>query len=180
MRRKKNYKVCLLLLLVLTTACKHRKQERPMTIAESRAYKENLEKANRGLLNMDEDRIEAYVKRRGWQMEKTQTGLWYEIYEKGSGQQAEKGQMARLDYSVYLLDGTLCYTSDSLGSMQVRISQSSIETGLDQAILMMREGDKGRFIMPPHLAHGLLGDDAKIPPRSIIVYHAELLKLTDY
>ena len=43
----------------------------------------------------------------------------------------------------------------------------------------MHEGDKARFIMPPHLAHGLLGDNHKIPARAIIIYEVELIKLDE-
>jgi FKBP-type peptidyl-prolyl cis-trans isomerase len=34
--------------------------------------------------------------------------------------------------------------------------------------------------MPPYLAHGILGDENKIPPRSIIVYDVEVLEIADY
>ena len=39
----------------------------------------------------------------------------------------------------------------------------------------MRAGDKARFIIPPHLAYGLLGDENRIPARSIIIYQVELV-----
>jgi FKBP-type peptidyl-prolyl cis-trans isomerase len=43
----------------------------------------------------------------------------------------------------------------------------------------MHVGDKMRFILPSHLAHGLTGDQSKIPPLSSVVYEIELLELTD-
>jgi FKBP-type peptidyl-prolyl cis-trans isomerase len=33
--------------------------------------------------------------------------------------------------------------------------------------------------MPPHLAHGLLGDENKIPPRSVIVYDLHLIDVSE-
>jgi FKBP-type peptidyl-prolyl cis-trans isomerase FkpA len=41
----------------------------------------------------------------------------------------------------------------------------------------MKQGQKAIFIMPPHLAHGLLGDKNKVPPRATLVYDVELLNL---
>jgi FKBP-type peptidyl-prolyl cis-trans isomerase len=41
----------------------------------------------------------------------------------------------------------------------------------------MKPGQKGKFILPPHLAYGLLGDEKMIPSRSIIVYDIEMLKV---
>jgi FKBP-type peptidyl-prolyl cis-trans isomerase len=42
---------------------------------------------------------------------------------------------------------------------------------------MMRAGDKARFVIPPHLAYGLLGDENRIPARAIIVYQLELVEV---
>ena len=113
-------------------------------------------------------------------MSTTETGLWYQIYEHGTGDSARNGLIASLKYTVSLLDGTLCYTSDSTGEKTFLIGQGGVESGLEEGILLMRCGDKARFIMPPHLAHGLPGDNDKIPPRSTIVYQVELLNLTNH
>ena len=142
-------------------------------------YKEPLVRVNKFLVKKDVDLISAYLGRRNWKMDTTSTGLYYLIYQKGTGRKAEKGKIATIKYKINLLDGTLCYSSDSTGAKSFLISQGNVETGLEEGILMMNEGDKARFIMPPYMAHGLVGDDDKIPPRSIIVYHVELIKISD-
>lgn len=167
----------ILLILVCNFSCCNQRNQK-LTDEQKASRKETFIKANKGLVALDQERIDAYVKRRGWAMQTTQTGLWYQIYEPGNGPLARTGQIAHLKYVVSLLDGTVCYTSDSLGIMNFKIGQGGVESGLEEAILLMHEGDKGRFIMPPGMAHGLLGDENKIPRRSIIVYHVELLNLT--
>lgn len=164
--------------LLVAGACSQNgsKNKRP----DRESQKENLLKANKGLVSLDQQRIKNYAKRRNWQMQVSETGLWYQLLDTNGNEKAQTGKIAHLKYQVSLLDGTICYTSDSLGLMQFKIGQGGVESGLEEAILLMRVGEKGRFILPPHLAHGLLGDDNKIPPRSVIVYSAELLKLTDY
>ncbi len=166
-----------LLFLLIFTSCS--KKPDNASAQKRQVFKENLVKANKGLVKIDQQRIEAYVKRRQWNMQVTQTGLWYQIIDSTLNEKATTGKVAHLKYQVSLLDGTICYSSDSLGIMRFRIGQGGVESGLEQAILLMKIGEKGRFILPPHLAHGLLGDDNKIPYRSIIVYNAELLNLTD-
>ena len=69
--------------------------------------------------------------------------------------------------------------SNSRGTKSFKIGQGGVEKGLEIGILKMREGDKAKFIMPPNLAWGLIGDEKKIPARSIIIYDVELIKLTD-
>ena len=139
----------------------------------------SFEAANRYLATVDAERIESFAKRRNWKMQTTKTGLWYMIYEQGSGPKTKSGQLALLNYEISLLDGTLCYSSDSLGAKTFAVGHGGVESGLEEGILLLREGDKARLIMPPHRAHGLLGDMNKIPARSIIVYDIELLKLSE-
>lgn len=142
--------------------------------------KESLIRANKRLVTIDKERIEAFAERHQWEMATTETGLWYQIYEHGTGDSARNGLIASLKYTISLLDGTLCYSSDSTGEKTFLIGQGGVESGLEEGILLMRCGDKARFIMPPHLAHGLPGDNDKIPPRSTIVYQVELLNLTNH
>lgn len=152
-------------------------QKKHLSKKELDKYDKPLEAANRYLSIVDAERIESYAKRRNWKIQQTETGIWYEIYEHGKGKKAKEGQTALLNYKISLLDGTLCYSSDTLGAKAFVIGHGGVESGLEEGILMLHEGDKARFIMPPFRAHGLLGDQKKIPARSIIVYELELLKL---
>lgn len=140
---------------------------------------DNLVKVNRYLVEKEQEQIEAYAKRRGWDMKTSETGLWYMIYEHGKGKNAEVGKKASMAYTIELLDGTLCYSADPSEPKTFRIGKGGVESGLEEGILLLQEGDKARFIMPPHLAHHLLGDENKIPPRASIVYDVELLKISD-
>ncbi|MFW5700766.1 MAG: FKBP-type peptidyl-prolyl cis-trans isomerase, partial [Cyclobacteriaceae bacterium] len=132
----------------------------------------------KGLVEKYSGIIESYVTRRGWPMEETKTGLWYMIYEKGQGEMTGKGKYATINYTVHLLDGTFCYSSDSLGAKTFKIGQGGVEPGLEQGILLMKEGDKAKFILPPYIGHGLLGDSKKIPRLAVIIYDVELLEVS--
>ena len=138
---------------------------------------EKLVEINKILVKKDAEKIAAFADRHKWNMVETQTGLWYMIYVKGPGAEAQQGLVATINYSISLLDGTKCYSSDDTGPRQFKIGQGGVESGLEEGILLMHEGDKARFIMPPHLAHGLLGDNNRIPARAILLYDVELIKL---
>jgi FKBP-type peptidyl-prolyl cis-trans isomerase len=167
-----------LVIFFLCTSCNETpKEKKHKTKEELEKYNESLELANKYLAKLDAERIESYAKRRNWNMTETESGIWYEIFEKGMGPKAKEGQVAVLNFKISLLDGTLCYTSDSIGSKEFAIGHGGVESGLEEGILLLHQGDKARIIMPPFRAHGLLGDMEKIPPRSIIVYELELFKL---
>ena len=167
----------ILILLWLLAACK---SEPPNNEGENLYEKqEKLVEINKILVKKDAEKIASFIKRQGWNMTETQTGLWYMIYERGRGIKAQTGMVATVNYKISLLDGTECYQSDDSGPRQFKIGQGGVESGLEEGILFMHEGDKARFIMPPHLAYGLLGDNHKIPARAIIIYEVELIKLDE-
>lgn len=123
------------------------------------------------------DEINQYIKSHNYQMESTASGLRYMLMKKGSGDSARAGMIAKVMYKIYLLDGKLCYSSEQDGVKEVEIGKANIESGLHEGLQLMREGDKMRFILPSQLAHGLTGDQSKIPPLSTVVYEVELVSL---
>ncbi|MCF6241906.1 MAG: FKBP-type peptidyl-prolyl cis-trans isomerase [Bacteroidales bacterium] len=173
----KSIHLILLIFIIFAASNDTQPKKKHLTKKELDKYDKPLEAANRYLSIVDAERIENFAKRRNWNMKQTQGGIWYEIYEHGKGKKAKEGQTALLNYKISLLDGTLCYSSDSLGAKEFVIGHGGVESGLEEGILMLHEGDKARLILPPFRAHGLLGDMKKIPARSIIVYELELLEL---
>ncbi len=161
----------------VSCADKSASNKKYMTKKELENHEKSLEMANKYLTVLDAERIANYAKRRNWNMTESKTGIWYEIYEKGNGSKTKKGQVAVFKYRISLLDGTVCYTSDSLGVKKMEIGHGGVESGLEEGILLLHKGDKARFILPPFRAHGLLGDRKHIPARSIIVYELELIDL---
>ncbi len=162
--------------LFLLVACK----EEPKKQTYNKEYKESLEDINKYLVSEDSNRIANYAARKEWNMQVTKTGLWYQIYHTGEGKKAELEKIATLKFRVELLDGTICYDSDSVGNKRIKLGKSNIESGLTEGLLFMKTGDKARLILPPYLNYGLIGDEYKIPPRSIIVYDIELIDISDY
>ena len=146
----------------------------------TRQAKKTLKGVNKYLAQDDEDVMVGYSRRMGWDMKIDSTGMLYQIYEKGTGDKVKKLKFVTLNYTVSLLNGTICYSSDSTGAITFRVLQGGKESGLEYGVLKLREGDKARFIMPPYLAHGIIGDENRIPPRSIIIYDVEVVKVADY
>ena len=75
------------------------------------------------------------------------------------------------------MDGTQCYSSKSNGPERFVVEKTDIESGLHEALKFMCTDDKAKFILPSHLAHGLIGDSDQIPPLVPIIYDIHLLKI---
>jgi FKBP-type peptidyl-prolyl cis-trans isomerase len=138
---------------------------------------ETLIKANQKLVKTESGQIEDFISRYGWKMNQTGTGLRYMVYKNGSGVKAGKGMIAKINYTVSLLTGELCYSSDTGGPKEFIIGKGMVENGIDEGILFLKTGDRVKFILPSHLAFGLAGDGDKIPAKAVLVYDIELLEL---
>ncbi|MBK7129786.1 MAG: FKBP-type peptidyl-prolyl cis-trans isomerase [Crocinitomicaceae bacterium] len=127
----------------------------------------------------ENDEIELYVKRHeDWNVTKTGTGLRYFIYQKSElNDTAHVGDLVTVDFEISLLDGTICYSSSENGPESFIVEKADIESGLHEAMQLMCTGDRAKFILPSHMAHGLIGDEEKIPPLSPVVYDIQLLKI---
>ncbi|MFL5763058.1 MAG: FKBP-type peptidyl-prolyl cis-trans isomerase [Bacteroidia bacterium] len=148
---------------------------------QSKEFREKLIQANQMSVKRESDEIDQYIKHKGWEMMTTGTGLRYMITKKGTGELANLDttirKYATVKFKVSLLDGTVCYSSDSTGLREFRIGEDDVETGLHEGIQLMHVGDRATFILPSHLAYGLIGDQRKIPPKASVLYDIELMKI---
>ncbi|OFX82281.1 MAG: hypothetical protein A2W99_09495 [Bacteroidetes bacterium GWF2_33_16] len=170
--RKANTFVFFVFVTVFLFTCTNKKDEEHNLPKD---YKQKLEKINKVLIDKDAENIQQFINRRGWEMNQSQSGLRYMIYKPGNGKMVKKNDLIKLNYKTWLIDGSLIYSSDSTGAKIFRAGQGGVEAGLEEGVLLLDEGCKARLILPPHLAHGLIGDGDKIPGRAIIVYDIELV-----
>ena len=171
---------CWFILFVLFSCRRYPKEQLQQNTAEiERMKREIVLQVNRELIEEEAQTIKNYVESRNWDMKTTETGLWYMINDAGKGEKAEAGKRVTIDYTLSLMDSTICYSSEIYGQKIFVVGYSDVESGLNEGIQLMRVGDKARMIMPPHLAHGLLGDGDCIPRRAIIIYDVEVLVISD-
>ncbi|MDO9257011.1 MAG: FKBP-type peptidyl-prolyl cis-trans isomerase [Bacteroidales bacterium] len=138
---------------------------------------EKLLKANKVAIEFERKQIDKLIDSSGWNMQVTATGLRYEIIENGNGTKAETGKLARFEYETKLITGKIVYSSALTGPKEFRIGSGGVESGLEEGILLLQAGDKARFVIPSFLAHGLSGDQDKIPPKATLIYTIKLIEL---
>ncbi len=164
------------LLFSIITSCNQKTEPKKHTLNPS-DVEESLLILNKKLVKSEDEQIEDFLNRYGWKMKETGTGLKYMVYEQGSGEKAEKGKIAKIYFTVSLLTGEVCYTSETDGTKEFLIGQGGVESGLEEGILLLKKGDRAKFIIPSHLAFGLVGDLDKIPAKATLVYDLKLLNL---
>jgi FKBP-type peptidyl-prolyl cis-trans isomerase len=127
----------------------------------------------------EDTEIDNYLSRRpDWKVNRSGSGLRSFIYLKSEmNDTARVGDAVLVDFRVELLDGTICYTSKKEGAESFIVEKADIESGLHEAIQLMCTGDKGKFILPSFMAHGLIGDEDKIPPLTPVIYDIHLIDI---
>ncbi len=110
--------------------------------------------------------------------EETESGLRYKIIQKGDGAQPEKGQTVAVHYKGMLADGSVFDDSYKRGApIEFPIGQGNVIPGWDEGILLLKVGDKARFVIPSHLAYGEAGAGGAIPPNATLVFDVELMEV---
>lgn len=160
--------------VLLMSACNPAEKDQP----EINWDQEKSTQFNKELAIEEEIQIKLFLEQhKDWKVQKTGTGLQYYIYKNGDGMPAKEGLSAQVEMEVKLLDGTECYKTSKDEFEEFVIDRSNIETGIQEGIKKMKVGDRAKFIIPSHLAHGLVGDMDKIPPLTTIVVDIHLIGL---
>ena len=161
-------------ILALAATCNEPEARQSMTQEE---MDERLIIVNQQMLASEGARIDKFIEDKDWPMVSSGTGLRYWIYEDVKGDLVTKGQVVDISYELSLLDGTVVHGTEEGEVRSFKVEGSNVETGLHEALQLMSKGDKAKFILPSHLAHGLIGDQKSIPPKSSIIYDVELIEI---
>jgi FKBP-type peptidyl-prolyl cis-trans isomerase len=167
----------LILSIILLSSCG---EEKVIEQADDSGWTQDVSiEMNQAFAAEEDEEIENYLSHRpDWQMTKTGTGLRHFIYSKSENNDTAKvGDHVLVDFSIELLDGTICYDSAEDGPESFEVEKADIESGLHEAMQLMCAGDKGLFVLPSQLAHGLIGDEDKIPPLTAVVYDIQLIEI---
>ena len=107
----------------------------------------------------------------------TPSGLKYAIVTEGDGPKVEAGKVITVHYSGYLEDGTLFDSSVERDEpIQFVVGQGQVIPGWDEGMLLLKKGDKARFIIPPQLGYGDM-DLEKIPANSTLIFDTEIIDI---
>lgn len=106
----------------------------------------------------------------------TESGLRYQIIQKGDGVKAEKGKTVSVHYKGALPDGTVFDSSFKRNQpIDFQLGVGQVIPGWDEGIALLNVGDKARLVIPSDLAYGSAGAGGVIPPNATLVFDVELV-----
>jgi FKBP-type peptidyl-prolyl cis-trans isomerase FkpA len=110
-------------------------------------------------------------------MTRSDSGLYTQDLEPGTGEVATSGRTLIVHYSGWLPDGTLFDTSrDNSRAFSFVLGAGNVIKGWDEGLAGMKVGGQRRLVLPSHLGYGKAGNGS-IPPDSVLIFDVELLSL---
>ena len=109
-------------------------------------------------------------------MEKTKSGLFHLIENKGNNDFPSIGSTVSVHYTGKLVDGTIFDSSYQRNKpISFVLGKGQVIQGWDEGLLKMAKGGSGKLVIPSNLAYGENGAGGIIPPNSTLVFDLELI-----
>jgi FKBP-type peptidyl-prolyl cis-trans isomerase len=105
---------------------------------------------------------------------KTQYGMYRVVLKEGSGATIVAGNTVKVDYTGKLMNGTVFDSSVGRQPIDVPVGQGAVIPGWEQALMLMKKGEKSIFFIPSNLAYGEQGS-GPIPPFSPLIFEMEVI-----
>ncbi len=144
------------------------------------AYQQEMMKERLVLAEKNRDAGETFLEKNGQRdgVVVLESGVQYEVLEKGTGENPAETDIVVVHYRGYLLDGSEFDSSFSRGEpTELEIAQ--VIPGWQQTLQLMKVGSKWKVWIPSDLAYGLRGAGNKIGPNEMLHFNIELLRIKE-
>ena len=143
-------------------------------------------------LAKDIARIDQYVIAEGLTVQIDDSGIRYIINTEGNGSFPQSGKIVRVDFEVFLLDGTFvdtsieqtardnnAYNSDrTYAPFQFRIGGGGVIEGFDLGTRLLSLGGFGTFLLPSTLAYKNTGSPSgSVPANTNLIFNIALVEI---
>jgi peptidylprolyl isomerase len=110
-------------------------------------------------------------------VQKTASGLYYQVVEEGEGSVFAEGDTAVVHYTGWALYGKTFDSSVYRGEpFEFVVGKNAVIQGWEEGIKLMKLQQTNRFYIPSGLAYGSSARSAVLPPYSILVFDIKALE----
>jgi FKBP-type peptidyl-prolyl cis-trans isomerase FkpA len=107
----------------------------------------------------------------------TESGLQYRVLNTGTGDRSPTwASTVEVRYKGSLIDGTV-FDATKDGAPNASFEAGNVIKGWQEALTMMKEGDKWELVIPSPIAYGCKGRGQTIKADQVLVFDVELIKI---
>ena len=129
-------------------------------------------------MKKDDAVLQEYIKKNNLSVQKTPSGVYYQVLKPGTGPKPNPGQTVSVNYNGTLLSGKLFDSSDKQGKpIDFPLGQGAVIPGWDEGIALLNKGSKAVLLIPSSLAYGTRGAGADIPANAPLRFEVELVDI---
>ena len=121
----------------------------------------------------NEKEITDYIAKNNLNAQKSASGLYYVVNEKGSGAQPTATSDVRVAYKGYFTDGNVF---DQSGADGITFNLQQVIQGWTEGITYFKEGGNGILLVPSNLGYGN-SDRNRIPGGSVLIFEIKLISV---
>ncbi|RYY40545.1 MAG: FKBP-type peptidyl-prolyl cis-trans isomerase [Chitinophagaceae bacterium] len=142
------------------------------------AFKGNTKVQTR--IKEDQQKIRDFLGASAASAQQTPSGTYVVVTSQGSGAKAEKGNYVEVFYTGRTLQGTMFDSNIDTSfhhtdPLAFQLGKGQMLQGFDEAIQLLKQGDKARVLIPSPLAYGENAPPGgKIGPNEILLFDVEL------
>lgn len=107
----------------------------------------------------------------------TASGIFYSIENPGIGDPPTDSSTVTVNYTLYLVDGTLVESTEMTGKPST-FEVGNVIKGWKESLKLIGVMGKGTFVIPSGLGYGLRSVNG-MPRNAILVFDIEILKIVD-
>lgn len=172
------YSLVILTLITLMISCSNPEARKPIVRKTSSFMNESIErnkmlnKAENAILlqRIKSDTVHSYIN--------SENGFWYyyDISVSDEEYTPVRGDEVFYTHEIRGLNNAILYSEEELGTKSYLIDKEELITGLQDALKIMKEGEKVTFLFPSYKAYGYTGYD-RVQPNQPLIYTVQLLKI---
>ncbi|MFO8054498.1 MAG: FKBP-type peptidyl-prolyl cis-trans isomerase [Bacteroidales bacterium] len=177
-------RICLFLAMLMAFGCNNDppvydvSEQGRKQMSEQQKKREKMMDVNKEIVGVEEQLMENYIRRHKLNVTRLKNGIRYDIYkENPGGRKVKEGDEVHILFSSRLLTGKEVQAKDTLKEKHFQVNRSEDIQGLHYAVMEMKEGEKGVFVIPSNLAYGITGKAGEVPHSAALVYDVELLNV---
>jgi FKBP-type peptidyl-prolyl cis-trans isomerase len=136
---------------------------------------EIMQESIKNAVNKEQLQIQGWINRFGKKFTETSTGVHIHVIQKGDSSKIIRNEdILSVQYTLTLLNGDTITPTTILPST-IKVNKDHKESGLHEALTLLYKNTEAIVIIPSYRAHGLMGDNDKIPFLTTIIYQIKII-----